>query len=83
MISIDGAFHAFRNVFYWFSSIIHEELIFHNISEKGHTIHKAKDYTSFLRPEQGLRDLRHIYGCIFNILIHAKLWYLELDSHTF
>ena len=43
---IDVTFHAFR--FTGFSSVIHEELIFHNISEKGlRTIHKAKVYTSF------------------------------------
>ena len=42
MISIDVTFHSFQNAFYWFSSVIHEELIFHNISEKGfRTIHKA------------------------------------------
>ena len=45
---IDVAFHTFRNAFYWFSSIIHEALIFCNIFEKGvHTIHKARVYTIF------------------------------------
>ena len=34
----------------------------HNIPKKGvHTIHKAKVYTSLLRPEQGVRL---IYGCV-------------------
>ena len=47
--------------FYWFSSVIHEKLIFHNVSEKVvRTIHTAKISTSFLRPEQGVR---FIYGC--------------------
>ena len=53
---------SFRYVFYRFSSVIREELICRNISEKGvRTIHKARVYTSFLRPEQGVRL---IYGCV-------------------
>ena len=60
--SIDVTFHTFQNAFYWFSSVNHEELIFHNISENGlHTIYKAKVYTSFLRPEQGVL---FIFGCV-------------------
>ena len=59
---IDVTFHLFRNALYWFSSVIHEQLNDHNISEKGvRTIHKAKVYTSFKRPEQGVRL---IYGCV-------------------
>ena len=45
---IDVTFHSFRNALYWFSSVIHEQFNYHNISEKGvRTIHKAKVYTSF------------------------------------
>ena len=39
-----------------------KSLILNNISEKGvRTIHKAKVYTSFQRPEKGVRL---IYGCV-------------------
>ena len=45
---------TFRYAFYRFSSVIREKLICLNDYEKGvRTIHKAKVYTSFLRPEQG------------------------------
>ena len=56
VISIDVTFHSSQYAFYCLSSVIHEELISHNNSEKGvHTIHKAKVYTSFIRPGQGVR----------------------------
>ena len=62
VISIHVNFHTFRYVFHQFSCIIREELICHSVSEKGvRTIHKAPVYTSFQRPEQGVRL---IYGCI-------------------
>ena len=49
-------------MFYRFSSVIREKMICLNISERGvRTIHKAKVYTSFLRPEEGVRL---IYRCV-------------------
>ena len=42
-------------MFYCLSSVIHEELFSYNHSEKGvRTIHKAKVYTSFIKPGQGV-----------------------------
>ena len=50
------------DVFYQFSSVIREKLVCLSVSEKGVcTIHKAKVYTSFLRPGQGVHL---IYRCV-------------------
>ena len=53
----------------WFSSVIHEELKY--ISERGlRTLHKAKVYTSFSRPEQGVYL---IYACVLYTQIMVYL----------
>ena len=62
VISIHVTFLTFRYVFYRLSSFIREELISHNVPDKGlRTINKAKVYTSFLRPEEGVCL---IYRCV-------------------
>ena len=64
VMRIDVTFHSSQYAFYWLSSVIHEEMIYYNNSEKGvRTVHKAMVYTSFERPGQGVRL---IYGCVLN-----------------
>ena len=79
-MSIHEPFRTFRYVFYRFSSVIREKLICLNVSEKGvRTIHKAKVYTSFLRPEQGVRL---IYRCVlytrnYGICLEMTVYLME------